>query len=110
MASTSAEPPLVPLRLPSREQWVLHRVLAARIERSRRSPATARPPPAVRRTFRKLESGSLLFTVPELRATREVLLGYLRGGSVPDGERRQLARVVERIDDALARVGPVANR
>lgn len=110
MASTSAEPPLVPLRLPSREQWVLHRVLAARVERAGRSPGTAGPPPEVRRTLRKLESGSLLFTVPELRETRAVLREYLRGGVVPDGERRELTRVVERIDDALARVGGLAPR
>ncbi|HKJ59627.1 MAG TPA: hypothetical protein VKA37_10370 [Halobacteriales archaeon] len=111
MASTSGEPPLVPLRLPSQEQWVLHRVLSDRIDRSRRWPETVPPPsPDVRRTVRKVEAGSLLFTVPELRAARETLVGYLQGGVVPDGERRHVAAIVERIDDALARTGTVAPR
>jgi hypothetical protein len=103
LAFARPEPPLVPLGLGAREQWVLHGVLADRVERSRRRRATAPPPPEVGRTLRKVESGRLLFTVAELRAARETLLGYLGGGSVPDGERRAVRRVVERIGEARAR-------
>ena len=109
MASTSGEPPLVPLRLPAREQWVLHRVLGNRIDRSRRWPETVPPPsPDVSRTVRKVEAGSLLFTVPELRTARETLVAYLQDGAAPDAERRYVAAIVERIDDALVRAGVVA--
>lgn len=104
MFATSPEPTLVPLRLPSREQWVLHHVLSDRIERSRRSPATAPPPPReVESVFQKVESGSLLLTVPEIRRTREALITYLREDGVPPRERREVGHIVERIDDTLAR-------
>ena len=104
MASTLGEPPLVPLRLRSKEQWVLHRVLSDRIDQSRRWPETVPPPsPDVPRTVRKIEAGSLLFTVPELRTARETLVTTMQSGGVPDGERRHVAAIVQRIDDALAR-------
>ena len=109
MASTSGEPPLVPLSLPSQEQWVLHRVLSDMLDRSRRSPGTTPPPhPDVYRTVRKVEAGSLLFTVSELRIAREALVASREAGRAADGERRRVAEVVERIDDALARAGTVA--
>jgi len=108
MSAPSTEPPLVPLRLPSREQWVLHRLLGDRIERARRSPRTTPPPdPDVKGAFRKVESGSLLYTVPELQRTREYLAAYLQDGLGPDGERQYVVSIVERIDEALAPVGPI---
>ena len=111
MATTSADPPLVPLRLPSREQWVLHHVLVDRIERSRRYPWSVPPPPReIREALRKLESGSLLFTVPELQRVREALAGYLRTGSVAPGERREIGRVARRVDEALSRRRLAASR
>ena len=105
MSATASEPPLVPLGLPWREQWVLHHVLSKRLEPSRRRRPTGMPPaPAeVRRSLRKVEAGSLLFTVPELLRTREVLSAYLRTEDAPAGERRDVGRIVGRIDDALAR-------
>ena len=111
MATTSGEPPLVPLRLPSQEQWVLHRVLSDRVDRSRRWPETIPPPPPdVPRTVRKIEAGSLLFTGSELRTARETLLTTLQSGVIPEGERRHVAAIVKRIDDALARTGAVTLR
>lgn len=107
MSHAPAEPPLVPLRLSSREQWVLHHVLSTRIERYRRSPETTpRPPPDVASALGKLEAGSLLFTVSELRRAREALTAHVRSDVVAPGERRHVADVVERIDEALARSRP----
>ena len=105
MAITASEPPLVPLGLSWREQWVLHHVLSNRLEPRRRGRPTGMPPPPaeVHRTLRKVEAGSLLFTVPELRRTREVLSAYLRTETAPPGERREVRQIVGRIDDALAR-------
>ena len=105
MSATASEPPLVPLGLSSREQWVLHHVLSKRLEPSRRRRANGLPPPPaeVRRTFRKVEAGSLLFTVPELRRTREALSAYLRTEDPAPLERREVGHIVGRIDDALAR-------
>jgi len=103
MASTSAEPPLVPLRLPSREQWVLHHVLSKRIERERRSPDESSPLPiGVLRAVQKVESGSHLFTPAELRCARKELEDHLRRTDVHPGERRDIRAAVGRIDDAIA--------
>lgn len=108
MSHTPAEPPLVPLRLSSREQWVLHHVLSKRIERYRRSPETTpRSPPEIASALGKLESGSLLFTVAELRRAREALTAHVRNDVVAPGERRDVADVVERIDEVLARSRPL---
>lgn len=103
MSATSTEPPLVPLGLPSREQWILHHVLSARLEQSRRTPTSEPPPWEVVRVFQKLENGSLLFTISEIRRTRETLVNYLRDNGLPSRERSEVGRIVERIDDTLER-------
>lgn len=107
MALASTQPPLIPLRLTTREQWVLHHVLSTRIERARRRPEASPPPPReVTAALGKLESGSMLFTVPELRRTREALTAHRRTGAVSPGERRELDHLLDRIDRALARRPP----
>ena len=111
MSTATAEPPLVPLRLSSREQWVLHHVLSNRIDRPRRAPGRAPPPaPEIHQALRKIESGTTFYTVPELRRTREALTAYLRNGTVAAGERREVGHLLERIDDALARRRPLRSR
>lgn len=102
MSTTAAEPPLVPLRLSSREQWLFHYVLSHRIERSRRSPEATPPPPSeIPEALGKLESGSLLFTAAELRRAREALAAHLRSGAVSPAERREVGHLADRIDGAL---------
>lgn len=70
------------------------------------------PPPSeeVGRTLRKLESGSLLFTVPELTRTRQALAASRRAGDAARPERRDVDRLVDRIDEALARARPRPSR
>lgn len=111
MASHPLEEPLIPLRLRSREQWLLHHALGERLDAWRR--AGERPPPEYVDTSRalgKLEAGSLLFTPEELLGMREAL-SYHRGrpDDQPAGQRATRA-LVERIDAALAERGSVARR
>ncbi len=107
MALVPTQPPLVPLRLTSREQWILYHVLSSRLERARRRPGATPPlPRELARALEKLESGSLLFTVAELRRAREALTAHLRAGAVTPIERREVGHLVDRIDSALARLSP----
>lgn len=104
MSSYPAEGTLIPLELDSNEQWLLHHVLAKRVEAEQRSRKPA-PPESVGtdRALVKVEAGNLLFTVAELERIRSALEAHRRRSDVLPDEQRDVRRIVDRIDAALAR-------